>query len=108
MRFVRRAWGWYYTLWDAASFKVKLLRFHANKSCSLQYHHFRHELWLVLRGGGLMQLNGKTIPVITGDHILVPKLSRHKFKGFMGNGGWILEIQYGVKCSECDIVRIEE
>lgn len=89
-RFVRRQWGWYLVLLDRRHFKVKLLRFRKNKSCSYQFHYHRNELWLFLTGSR------------SGSYMSVPRQQVHHYTG----PAYVLEIQYGDKCLEEDIVRV--
>ncbi len=51
---MRKRWGWYKTLLERKHFKVKLLYFEKSKSCSMQRHKFRNELWLFIFGDGAM------------------------------------------------------
>lgn len=88
-RFVRRKWGWYLTLLDRKHFKVKLLRFKRGGNLSLQYHNHRKELWLFLGNGEYSEIPEQTLHT---HYALKPT--------------YVLEIQYGEKCEEADIVRI--
>jgi len=97
---VKRKWGFYITLISAARFKVKILRFYEGLSCSKQYHYYRNELWLVLRGMG--KLNTKIVR--KGDWRVIHKKRTHQFTALKPS--WVLEIQYGDKCEEEDIVRL--
>lgn len=112
-RFVRRKWGWYLTLLDRRHFKVKLLRFASGLGCSLQHHKHRNELWLFLKGRGLLsQFNHPYTDrkkelgiklVEAGDYKNIPVGKIHQY--IASKTSYILEIQYGDKCIEEDIVR---
>ena len=91
-RIVRRAWGWYFTLLDYKEFKVKLLFFKRGGQLSIQYHNLRNELWLMLSG------------THKGMFLEVPKCDVHTY--YADKRTVVLEIQYGDKCDEEDIVRI--
>ena len=108
-RFVRRKWGWYLVLLDRAHFKVKLLRFKKCGTCSKQFHNHRGELWLLMKGGGVFSRGGVEDDyghwnVYGGDAVLVPQTSTHMFSAFKNT--YVLEIQYGERCLEEDIVRV--
>lgn len=98
-RFSKKVWGWYFTIIDAKYFKVKILRFYKGLSCSKQKHEHRNELWLMLRGSGI--LNSRLLR--DGGWHAVHKNLMHKFTA--KKPSWILEIQYGDICSEEDIIR---
>lgn len=80
----------------------------------MQYHNRRSELWLFLSGAGSMstwkRMNSPdrsleidlTPEADTYYHI--PTGRWHAFKAF--DPTWVLEIQYGEKCVEEDIVRV--
>ena len=90
-RLVKRSWGWWLILLNRKHFKVKLLWFSGKQRMSRQYHKFRNELWLFLTGsksGSWRQHHKKKEHTYTGGRALV------------------LEIQYGAKCEESDIVRL--
>ena len=91
MRFVSRQWGWYFTLLDKKHFKVKLLRFSGKRNMSLQYHRHRNELWLFLSG------------IRSGEWCIHPQGQKHTYTG---GKAYAIEIQYGERCEESDIVRI--
>lgn len=88
-RFVKRSWGWYWTILDRKYFKVKLLRFKRGAQMSNQYHLLRNELWLFLRDGIWQS---------------IPKEHVHTFKA--NKTCYVIEVQYGDKCVEEDIVRV--
>lgn len=91
MQFVPRIWGWYLVLFKGRHFKVKLLRFSGKHRMSRQYHRQREELWLFLTGKrkGKWKLNRKG-----------------QIHTYTGGKAYAIEIQFGAKCTEEDIVRI--
>jgi hypothetical protein len=92
MQIVRRKWGIYITLLDRKHFKVKLLRFKKGGQLSTQYHHLRSELWCFLTGE------------CAGDYMRIDQEAIHTW--YARKPAWVLEIQYGEKCIEEDIVRL--
>jgi len=122
MQFVRRKWGWYLTLLDRKHFKVKLLRFKKGGACSNQYHNERAELWLFLSGKGNFKIAGEnshtncfgeTYPIGweedermmgAGEFMRVPLGLHHQYTALLPT--LVLEIQYGERCVEEDIVRL--
>lgn len=114
LKFMRREWGWHLTLLNGRHFKVKLLRFRKGGQCSLQHHNHRSELWLFLCGYGSLSyfnhpysdrkkdLNMKLAEKGDYRNIAVGKI--HQFIAAVST--YVLEIQYGDKCDERDIVRV--
>lgn len=99
-RFVYRTWGWYLVLINRKHFKVKILCFDKDSSCSKQYHNYRNELWLFLKGCG--HLNRK--PIEAGEWAVIEAQNTHQYVAQKKT--YVIEIQYGEKCTEEDIVRI--
>ncbi len=108
MQFVRRKWGFYITLLDRKHFKVKLLRFHTLGKLSYQWHKYRNELWLFLKGQGQLTINDEVVmnkdEDYNGRFFLIEQVMKHTFEAWKPT--WILEIQFGSKCVEEDIVRL--
>lgn len=113
MEFSKRKWGWYWTLYSAAHFKVKLLYFKSGKQCSMQKHFSRNELWCFLFGEGLFSSQNYrgqsdegiwTKPKKIGDFQFVDCEYWHQFTAHKPT--LVLEIQTGY-CIENDIERKE-
>ncbi len=103
-RFVRRPWGWWLVLLDRPHFKLKLLRFNAAGALSLQYHNHRSELWLFLRGEGHFRRDSNYFEAKNGDVVKVSEGEKHRYVALTPTV--VLEVQYGTKCIEEDIVRL--
>lgn len=113
---VTREWGSWRVLWDCPGYKVKELTVNPGKSLSKQYHKMRDELWFVTSGmakvdhsptqksiyfpmvieGMLLQLNDTT---------RILKNTWHRLYNPFEEPCTIVEIQYGARCEEDDIVR---
>ena len=93
MRFVKRSWGFYITLLDRERFKVKLLRFKKGGELSKQFHNERNELWCFLSGYD------------EGTWKIYEARKLHTYAA--KEKTWILEIQFGTRCAEDDIVRLQ-
>ena len=104
---VNKPWGWYENLYNDDWYKVKRLYVKPDERISLQYHNYRNEYWIVVSGGGLVELGDISNEVSVGDYIFVPKLSKHRVTA--GKCGIIIvEVQLGELCEETDIIRIED
>lgn len=100
MQFVKRNWGFYIVLLDRKHFKIKLLRFKPHGKLSYQYHNHRSELWLFLKGVGKFN----HFPIGAGDFMLTMPKDKHIY--YSSGITWAIEVQFGEKCVEEDIVRI--
>ena len=103
-RLVFRKWGWYFTLIDGEHFKVKLLWFNMRDGLSYQRHELRKELWLFLKGWGSFNQEKRELSrVFKGEWRFVEVNEFHQYFPFEPT--LVLEIQFGEKCDEEDIVR---
>jgi len=104
----RPPWGIWEVILDEPTYKVKRVTVLPGKRLSYQKHFKRLEHWKIVGGSGLVTLNGKEIPLITGESIDIPREAAHR----IANPGKIplvfIEIQHGSYCSEDDILRLED
>ena len=108
-----RNWGWYRVLDEQKGYKVKELVIEPGKSLSMQRHEHRAEHWYVLKG----EVTIGTLDV-SSDLDDTHKLKQNQSTTIEVNE-WhqginhtkelchILEVQYGSKCEESDIIRNE-
>ena len=111
MEFSRRKWGWYLTLYSGKQFKIKFLYFKSGKSCSMQRHSQRNELWCFLFGSGKFSSQNYrdqdttgnwTKDVGSGNFQFVDYNYWHQY--YAQKPTLVLEIQTGI-CEESDIER---
>jgi cytidyltransferase-like protein len=107
-----RAWGYYRVLHEVPGIKVKELTLNPGQSISMQYHDHRSEFWIVSEGQGSVYTMK-----LAQDPVFVDELRRHEHF-WVDPGQWhqlrntsdqalkIVEIQYGDRCNEEDIVRL--
>jgi mannose-6-phosphate isomerase-like protein (cupin superfamily) len=103
-RFKKTSWGYWIVLLNRKHFKIKLLKFKQGGSCSLQYHHHRNEVWLFLKGYGNFFNETGFFDVEPGDAKFVRKGVIHRYISNLPS--LVLEIQFGEKCEESDIVKV--
>lgn len=108
-----RDWGWYRVLDEQKGYKVKELVIEPGKSLSMQRHEHRAEHWYVLKG----EVTIGTLDV-SSDLDDTHKLKQNQSTTIEVNE-WhqginhtkelchILEVQYGSRCEESDIIRNE-
>ncbi|KGT37732.1 mannose-1-phosphate guanylyltransferase [Heyndrickxia coagulans P38] len=104
-----RRWGWYRVL-DYAKYDenqqvlTKRIGIRPGENLSYQYHLTRKETWTVLKGEGIVALNGKLRTVREGDVLQIQIGDKHAIKAITEME--IIEVQAGSELSEEDIVRI--
>jgi len=106
-----RNWGYYRVLHEVPGMKVKELTVDPGKSLSMQKHDHRSEYWIVSEGTAVVNScldGGYTIPPKTltyHQETQIPAGSWHQLVNMGNTPCRIVEIQYGDKCIEEDIVR---
>ena len=113
--FEEREWGAFFNLFETKNIKVKELIIEPGKAMSFQRHFKRNEIWLVSEGAcevrsskEKLPKNSKKIKLEKYDHCIVPVGEWHQIINSFDEPVHIIEIQYGDKCIEEDIQRIEE
>ncbi len=103
-----RPWGTYEVLLDSDDCKVKRITVFENQRLSYQYHNKREEYWLIVKGEGVVVLNGDEISCKEGDQIHVPLKMKHRICNTGTHDLVFIEIQRGDYFGEDDIVRLED
>jgi mannose-6-phosphate isomerase len=57
---------------------VKVITVQLGAALSLQYHHLRDELWVVLDAGVKVELDERVIHPQIGDRIFIPRMTTHR------------------------------
>lgn len=110
---VQRTWGLYNVLQEVPGAKVKTLKVMPGQTLSMQKHQFRSEYWMVTSGTCMinMALPGDLTnpPKILSkyDEWRVPANTWHQLTNPFTQPCVIIEIQYGDKCIEEDIERLD-
>ena len=107
-----RNWGWYRVLDDKPGYKVKELVISPGKSLSMQRHEHRADHWYILKGEcSFNNINISSDIEWAGTYrenetTLIRKNEWHQACNETKEPCHILEVQYGDKCVEEDIVRL--
>src|SRR5512133_802676 len=101
-----RPWGNFerFTLNEKTT--VKIITVNAGEAISLQTHEHRDEFWRVIRGSGIVHINGKDTEVHEGDTVFGKRGDEHRITGGP-DGAVFLEIAFG-DFDEGDIKRLED
>ncbi|WP_417898707.1 sugar phosphate nucleotidyltransferase [Bacillus haimaensis] len=104
-----RKWGWskildYTKNSEGKEVITKKICLKKNMNLSYQFHNKRTELWTVIKGKGIVALNGNFRNVYAGDVIQIDTGDNHALKALSELE--IIEIQCGVEVIEEDVIRI--
>lgn len=106
--FEKRPWGEFKNLLNDEYCKVKRIIVHPKKRLSLQYHNFRSEHWLIVKGTANVYLDGKKLILNPGQSIDIPKKSHHYIENKKQENLIIIETQLGTYFGEDDIIRLDD
>ncbi len=103
-----RPWGYFENLIEERNYKVKKLVIFPKEKLSLQVHNFRKENWYVVKGSGKVFINNKVFSCKKGSTFEILKKQKHSIENTAKSKLEIIEIQYGSKLSEEDIIRFRD
>ena len=102
-----RPWGGFRRYTHNQVSTVKIITVNPGQVLSLQYHHHRDELWVVLDSGLSVTLDDRVWEPALYEEILIPHGSYHRMAGVGSQPSRWLEISFG-HFDESDIVRLED
>ncbi len=105
--FDKRPWGYWESLLISEQYKVKHFFVENNEQLSLQSHRYRDEIWMVVKGNGVVTIDGERTDASKGDIFIIKRGQKHTVKG-TNSGLDIVEIQTGDYLGEDDIFRFED
>jgi mannose-1-phosphate guanylyltransferase/mannose-6-phosphate isomerase len=107
-RKVSRPWGWYDSIEEGESFKVKRIQVNPGASLSLQKHTKRAEHWVVVKGVAEVICNDKKITLKENESTYIPLGHTHRLSNPGKDILEIIEVQSGSYLGEDDIERFED
>jgi mannose-1-phosphate guanylyltransferase/mannose-6-phosphate isomerase len=105
---VYRPWGFYEDLKSGLTYKVKKIFVNPNSSLSLQSHKFRSEHWVVVDGCATVICGNELFKLNQGESTFIKKNQKHRLINDSKNALIIIEVQYGNKLDENDIIRFND
>lgn len=103
-----RPWGSYTVVDEGIGHKVKRILVRAGRRLSYQRHAHRAEHWFVVRGIGLVTLDGTRVVVHAGATVDVAIGVAHRIENVGDDDLVFIEVQHGESFAEDDIVRLED
>jgi mannose-1-phosphate guanylyltransferase/mannose-6-phosphate isomerase len=104
---VDKPWGKFEQYTHNTLSTVKVITLQPGAALSLQYHHSRDELWVVLDAGAQIELDNTIIHPRVGDKVFIPRTTAHRLSASSDRPVRILEVSFG-EFDEDDIVRLED
>jgi len=105
---VQKPWGFYETIMEAETSKVKLISVHPGHKLSLQKHKHRSETWYVIHGEAKVTKGNERFSMLTGDSVIINQNEVHRLENLSEEPLEIIEIQTGTYFGEDDIIRIKD
>lgn len=104
-----RPWGFYKTIFLSDFIQAKIIHVFPHQQLSLQYHNFREEHWVIVKGMGSMTIGQSIKEVSSGSYIFIPKGCQHRIKNLSDIEPLIIsEVQLGTYFGEDDIIRLKD
>ena len=75
-----RPWGRYFILDANLEYKIKRIEVNPKARLSYQYHKKRSETWVIIKGEGIVTIEGKNKNITEGDTIIIPKTAKHRIE----------------------------
>lgn len=104
---MEKPWGKFEQYTHNTLSSVKVITVEPGGSLSLQYHHWRDELWVVLDAGAQIELGDTVIRPQVGEKVFIPRTTVHRLSTAGDRPVRILEVSFG-EFDENDIVRLED
>jgi mannose-6-phosphate isomerase len=103
-----RPWGVFENLLDTNYCKVKQITIKPGQAPSYQYHYKRSEVYVIVKGKALINLDGIEKVYNIGETILIPVLMKHQVTNIGDEDLVFIEVQHGEYFGEDDIVRVKD
>ena len=103
-----RPWGSFSVIDAGPGFKVKRISVAPGQRLSLQFHHFRAETWMVAAGCATVTVGEQTLDLTVGQTIHIPVGVHHRLANTGSETMELIELQFGARLEEADIVRLED
>ncbi len=103
-----RPWGTYEILEDRKLYKLKEIVVNPGQRLSYQSHHKRAEVWTVVAGNGVVNLEGQELDAFPGRCLFIPREAKHMVECNGKKPLVFVEVQVGEYFGEDDIVRYDD
>ena len=105
---IYRPWGFYETIVEEKTWKVKLINVKPEGKLSLQKHHHRSEHWIIVSGTARVEIEDKVITLYENQSSYIPLGSKHRLSNLGRIPLKLIEVQSGTYLGEDDIERFQD
>ena len=105
---VERPWGSYTVLGTGPGYKIKKVVVKPHTRLSLQYHEYRSEHWVIVKGKAKATIGEEEFFATVDRSMYVPRGAIHRLENPMDDDLEIIEVQNGEYVGEDDIVRVAD
>jgi mannose-6-phosphate isomerase-like protein (cupin superfamily) len=103
-----RPWGYFVNLEEKETHKLKRIVVNPGGKLSYQMHHYRDEVWTIIKGGGIFILDDIVQRVGPGTVCRIPAGRKHRIMNDGDTELEFIEVQTGTYFGEDDIVRYSD
>jgi len=103
-----RPWGSFTILEENETYKVKKIDVNPGQRLSYQSHKLRDELWIAVKGKGLVTLEDKEKTLSYGKTIRIKRNQKHRIENREKETLTFIEVQTGKYFGEDDIIRYQD
>ena len=104
---VDKPWGRFEQYTHNLPSTVKIITVEPGGTLSMQYHHHRDELWVVLDAGAKVELGEEVLYPAPEEKLYIPRGTVHRLSCEGEQPVRILEVSFG-EFDENDIIRLED
>ena len=105
---VLKPWGSYQVLESESKYSIKRIIVNPGGVLSLQSHLYRSEHWIVVHGIAEVTIDDNIKILKTNESIFIPTKSKHRLANKKNEDLIVIEIWFGDKLDEEDIIRYED
>lgn len=102
---VKKPWGEFENFEKEVAWNLKTITISAGQRLSLQGHNKRDEIWVLVEGKAVAEIDGEKIKMKPGDLVTIKKKQKHRIES--GSGAKLVEVGIG-DFDENDIIRYED
>ena len=103
-----RPCGAFEVIYEDRFTKVKKIFVVPEGKLSLQSHENRSEVWTIIYGGGVVEVDGEKWEIAKGDVVQIPVGEKHRIENATEEPLVFIEVQWGKSFEESDITRYED